>query len=163
MSEINEISVLEERRKHGIFITRIAWTVEIFAAITGFLIALNFSGVFNNKITPDAGIIAIGFGIVAIVELTKIPLVTAIYFSLLSRMKIIFSIILFLVCLGTFETLIQGFEVAQKGRTLSIDKFYQDINSLTEEKDSIEKKLSTDFLFLSMTCFSIMHAPIDAA
>ena len=40
MSEITEISVLEERRKYGVFITRIAWTVEVFTCITGFLIGL---------------------------------------------------------------------------------------------------------------------------
>ena len=85
MSEINDVSILEERRRYGVFITRIAWTVEILACITGFLIALNFSGVFKTSFTSDSGIIAITFGIVAIIELTKIPLVTAVYFSLILK------------------------------------------------------------------------------
>ena len=144
MSEINEVSVLEERRRYGVFITRIAWGVEILACITGFLIALNFSGVFTSAPTSDSGIIAITFAIVAIVELTKIPLVTAIYFSLITRMRIIFSLILFLVCLGTFETLMQGFELSQKGRTAEIDEVFQKINELDEEKYSIESKLNQD-------------------
>ena len=144
MSEINDVSILEERRRYGVFITRIAWTVEILACITGFLIALNFSGVFKTSFTSDSGIIAITFGIVAIIELTKIPLVTAVYFSLILRMRIVFSIILFLVCLGTFETLMQGFELSQKGRTAEIDNIFQDINTLNEEMKSINIKLGQD-------------------
>ena len=144
MSEITEISVLEERRKYGVFITRIAWTVEVFACITGFLIALNFSGVLKNSFNSDSGIIAITFAIIAIVELTKIPLVTSIYFAISAKFKLIFSILLFLVCLGTFETLIQGFELSQKGRTAEIDKLFQKINSFDEEISGIEISLSKD-------------------
>ena len=82
--------------KKGLFLLRMAWTVEISVAIIGFIIGLismqgtkNYedseiitgidliTGMFNNMTLSDFSFGLI-FMIVAIVELTKIPLATAV-------------------------------------------------------------------------------------
>ena len=86
----------------GIFLLRMAWTVEIIVAIIGLFIGIiiikNAQGSDTIGDIFDAGIrlndltIGLIFIIVAIVELTKIPLATAVYYSVRLSWKIVFLI-----------------------------------------------------------------------
>ena len=138
----------------GKFLLNMAWTVEILVAIIGVCIAIiviiNAQGIENvdelsgrslrlNDIT-FGGI----FFIVAIVELTKIPLATAVYYSVRLYWKIIFLIGLLLVNVSTFETIVTGFERINRERTKIVDKKivkYHSINTQLEKlKDNTNIK-----------------------
>jgi len=130
----------------GKFLLNMAWTVEILVAIIGICIAIiviiNAQGIENvdelsgrslrlNDIT-FGGI----FFIVAIVELTKIPLATAVYYSVRIYWKVIFLIGLLLVNVSTFETIVTGFERINRERTKIVDKKivkYHSINTQIEQ------------------------------
>ena len=126
--------------KKGLFLLRMAWTVEISVAIIGFIIGLIIMQ--GTKTYDDPGIVTgidliarmfsnmtlsdFSFGlifmIVAIVELTKIPLATAVYYSVRLSWKIIFILGLLLVNVSTFETIVTGFERMSQERTRDVKK-----------------------------------------
>ena len=159
----------------GIFLLRMAWTVEILVAVIGICIAIIV--VMQAQGTKDLDDLAsravnlsdLTFGgiffIVAIVELTKIPLATAVYYSVRVYWKIIFLIGLLLVNVSTFETIVTGFERINRERTKIIDRkivkyhsistqinlinentevkaFDSDINKLREERAKINSAIS---------------------
>ena len=90
----------------GKFLLNMAWTVEILVAVIGICIAIivviNAQGTQNVEDLAGRSLklndITFGgiFFIVAIVELTKIPLATAVYYSVRIYWKVIFLIGLFL-------------------------------------------------------------------
>ena len=98
--------------KKGLFLLRMAWTIEIFVAIVGFVIgliimkgsqteegtsqAISGFGFLGNMTLNDFSICLI-FMIVAIVELTKIPLATAVYYSVRFSWRLVFILGLLLV------------------------------------------------------------------
>ena len=126
--------------KKGLFLLRMAWTVEISVAIIGFIIGLIIMQ--GTKTYDDPGIVTgidliarmfsnmtlsdFSFGlifmIVAIVELTKIPLATAVYYSVRLSWKIVFILGLLLVNVSTFETIVTGFERMSQERTRDVKK-----------------------------------------
>ena len=159
----------------GKFLLNMAWTVEILVAIIGICIAIiviiNAQGTQNLEDLADRSIrlndITFGgiFFIVAIVELTKIPLATAVYYSVRLYWKIIFLIGLLLVNVSTFETIVTGFERINRERTKIVDKkivkyhsintqieqlednanvkqFDSEINELREQRTNINKQIS---------------------
>ena len=118
--------------KKGLFLLRMAWTIEIFVAIVGFIIGLiimqgtkteqageqlvsGFS--FLNNMTLNDFSIGLIFMIVAVVELTKIPLATAVYYSVRLSWRLVFILGLLLVNVSTFETIVTGFERINRERT----------------------------------------------
>ena len=132
----------------GKFLLNMAWTVEILVAIIGICIAIiviiNAQGIENvdelsgrslrlNDIT-FGGI----FFIVAIVELTKIPLATAVYYSVRLYWKIIFLIGLLLVNVSTFETIVTGFERINRERTKIVDKKIVKYHSINTQLEQLE-------------------------
>jgi len=159
----------------GKFLLKMAWTVEILVAVIGICIAIIV--VMQAQGTKDLDDLAsravnlsdLTFGgiffIVAIVELTKIPLATAVYYSVRVYWKIIFLIGLLLVNVSTFETIVTGFERINRERTKIIDRkivkyhsistqinlinentevkaFDSDINKLREERAKINSAIS---------------------
>ena len=159
----------------GKFLLKMAWTVEILVAVIGICIAIIV--VMQAQGTKDLDDLAsravnlsdLTFGgiffIVAIVELTKIPLATAVYYSVRIYWKIIFLISLLLVNVSTFETIVTGFERINRERTKIIDRkivkyhsistqinlinentevkaFDSDINKLREERAKINSAIS---------------------
>jgi hypothetical protein len=159
----------------GKFLLKMAWTVEILVAVIGICIAIIV--VMQAQGTKDLDDLAsravnlsdLTFGgiffIVAIVELTKIPLATAVYYSVRVYWKIIFLISLLLVNVSTFETIVTGFERINRERTKIIDRkivkyhsistqinlinentevkaFDSDINKLREERAKINSAIS---------------------
>ena len=126
-----------------------AWTVEILVAVIGVCIAIIV--VMQAQGTKDLDDLAsraiklsdLTFGaiffIVAIVELTKIPLATAVYYSVRIYWKVIFLIGLLLVNISTFETIVTGFERINRERTVKIDKLIVKYHSITAQIDQLNE------------------------
>jgi len=159
----------------GKFLLKMAWTVEILVAVIGICIAIivvmqaqgtkNLDDLAGRAVNLSDLTFGGIFFIVAIVELTKIPLATAVYYSVRIYWKIIFLIGLLLVNVSTFETIVTGFERINRERTKIIDKkivkyhsistqieqlnentevkaFDSDINKLREERTKINLAIS---------------------
>ena len=132
----------------GKFLLNMAWTVEILVAIIGICIAIiviiNAQGTQNLEDLAGRSIrlndITFGgiFFIVAIVELTKIPLATAVYYSVRIYWKVIFLIGLLLVNVSTFETIVTGFERINRERTKIVDKKIVKYHSINTQIEQLE-------------------------
>ena len=132
----------------GKFLLKMAWTVEILVAVIGICIAIivvmqaqgtkdldDLSGRALNLSDLTFGGI---FFIVAIVELTKIPLATAVYYSVRIYWKVIFLIGLLMVNVSTFETIVTGFERINRERTKIIDKKIVKYHSINTQLEQLE-------------------------
>ena len=127
----------------GIFLLRMAWTVEIIVAIIGLFIGIiiikNAQGsdtigdIFSAGIRLNDLTIGLIFIIVAVVELTKIPLATAVYYSVRLSWKIVFLIGLLLVNISTFETIVTGFERINRERTKVVDRLIVEYHSIKKQ------------------------------
>ena len=95
---------------------RMAWLLEIIFCSAGFFIAFTLSTshleVINVQTvaSPDILIGLFVLVAVALVELSKIPLVNAFLLSKTLSTKIISGTFLFLICILTFETMTTGLE-----------------------------------------------------
>lgn len=108
-----------------------AWIIEITVACVGLSIAMLFftsggeTGLkleeVSGKVGVDAFIVGLAFTVVAIMELTKIPLATALYYAGKTSFRLLFLIALIAVNFSTFETIIQGFELAYNQRSQIVD------------------------------------------
>ena len=138
----------------GKFLYRMAWGIEILVATIGLFIGIliirGAQGVTDASDLMARGIslndLTIGmiFIIVAVVELTKIPLATAVYYSVRLSWKIVFLIALLLVNVSTFETIVTGFERINRERTKVVDKMiveYHGIKTKIEQlRENVEVK-----------------------
>ena len=132
----------------GKFLLNMAWTVEILVAVIGICIAIivviNAQGTQNVEDLAGRSLklndITFGgiFFIVAIVELTKIPLATAVYYSVRIYWKVIFLIGLLLVNVSTFETIVTGFERINRERTKVVDKKIVKYHSINTQIEQLE-------------------------
>ena len=128
----------------------LAWAIEITVALVGFTIAASFIILGNQEVANATGetskfnfefiIIGLAFFVVGIMELTKIPLATALYYAAKSFWKVVFFLALVAVNFSTFETIIQGFELAfnQRSKVVKIerkvlDTFKNELMVLEEE------------------------------
>ena len=66
-------------------------------------------------------------------ELTKIPLATAVYYSVRLSWKIVFLIGLLLVNISTFETIVTGFERINRERTKVVDRLIVEYHSIKKQ------------------------------
>ena len=143
---LNKFYPQSQTGSKGKFLLNMAWTVEILVAVIGICIAIivviNAQGTQNVEDLAGRSLklndITFGgiFFIVAIVELTKIPLATAVYYSVRIYWKVIFLIGLLLVNVSTFETIVTGFERINRERTKVVDKKivkYHSINTQIEQ------------------------------
>ena len=143
--------------KKGLFLLRMAWTIEIFVAIVGFIIGLIImkgsqsvegtsqvvSGFgFLGNMTLNDFSIGLIFMIVAVVELTKIPLATAVYYSVRLSWRLVFILGLLLVNVSTFETIVTGFERINRERTKIVGDYITTYHSILNEIEhlSINKR-----------------------
>ena len=122
----NKFFPQSQTTKKGIFLLRMAWTIEILVAVIGMLIGLiiifykpgeGFSSQTFDMRDVTTGLI---FMIVAVVELTKIPLATAVYYSVRTFWRVTFLIALILVNISTFETIVTGFERISRERVRDV-------------------------------------------
>ena len=136
----NKFFPQSQTTKKGVFLLRMAWGVEILVAIIGLFVGIliirgaqgvtDASGLIERNISLNDLTIGLIFIIVAVVELTKIPLATAVYYSVRLFWKIVFIIALILVNVSTFETIITGFERINRERTKVVDKLIVEYNGV---------------------------------
>ena len=132
--------------EQGIFLKRAAWTVEIILAIIGCLIGILMMIKFQKNpdeivttsgligFTADSLMMGLIFFMVGIIELTKIPLASAVYYSQTFWIRSIFLIALISVNISTFETVVAGFERINNQRT-------EDFRKLLIKKDTLEDQI----------------------
>ena len=148
----NHEEVLDTKAKKGRTLIRFAWIVEIFAAGIGLLIAVTIvlQSIGINSIGSDLGftakwtnglLAALPFVVVAVVELTKIPLATAAYMSTDRLPRALFAIGLILLIILTFETMFNGFERNFTSSSIQIDKIRDDISASQREIDRLETEV----------------------
>ena len=129
----------------GNFLTKLAWFIEILAALVGIAIGVliiwealdkvsllqtDLGDTFNIKIDKTASLRAkynaFIFGplflLCAVIEICKIPMANAVYKSKTLKWKVIFTIGLFVVMLTTFETVFVGFERVASTRIQSVNE-----------------------------------------
>lgn len=140
--------------EQGIFLKRAAWTVEIILACIGCLIGIlmmikyqsnpeeiqSTAGLF--RFTADSLMMGLIFFMVGIIELTKIPLASAVYYSKTFYIRFIFLIALIAVNISTFETVVAGFERINNQRTEEFRKLL--IRKDTLEDQILEKRIKVD-------------------
>ncbi len=130
----------------------LAWAIEITVALVGFSIAASFIILGNEEVANATGetskfnfefiIIGLAFFVVGIMELTKIPIATALYYAAKSFWKIVFFFALVAVNFSTFETIIQGFELAfnQRSKVVKIER--KVLDALQKEKNVLLEEMS---------------------
>ncbi len=130
----------------------LAWVIEITVALVGFSIAASFIILGNEEVANATGqtskfnfefiIIGLAFFVVGIMELTKIPLATALYYAAKSFWKVVFFLALIAVNFSTFETIIQGFELAfnQRSKVVKIER--KALGILQKEKSILLGEMS---------------------
>ncbi len=129
--------------QQGIFLLKTAWAVEILLATIGCLFGIILMWKFTDEeaqvrsflgISGDGLMMGLIFFMVGIIELTKIPLASAVYYSRTFYIRTIFLIALIAVNISTFETVVAGFERIQNLRT-------KDFRSLLIQKDTLEDQI----------------------
>ena len=151
---------LDNLKSTGKKLIYLAWAIEIIVAAVGLTMAYGFiskgrmeveaTGVANSSSDIDYLIMGLAFSVVALMELTKIPFSIALYNSAKANWRIIFFIALFAVNFSTFETIIQGFELAYNERSKAVDIKRKELDLLKAEFitisdfDNEEIKLSDD-------------------
>lgn len=127
-----------------------AWIIEILVASVSFSIAMLFflsSGDSNLEIAQVAStlnvnsvIVGLSFLVVTIIELTKIPLASVFYYAGRVTWRITFFIALLAVNFLTFETIMQGFELAYNQRSSIVDEIRKNVENKKEEIANIEQQ-----------------------
>lgn len=125
-----------------------AWIIEILVASVSFSIAMLFflsSGDSNLKIAQVASslnvnsiIVGLSFLVVTIIELTKIPLASVFYYAGRVTWRITFFLALLAVNFLTFETIMQGFELAYNQRSSMVDDIRKQVENKKDEIKNIE-------------------------
>ncbi len=128
-----------------------AWIIEILVASVSFSIAMLFflsSGDSNLKIAQVAStlnvnsiIVGLSFLVVTIIELTKIPLASVFYYAGRVTWRVTFFIALLAVNFLTFETIMQGFELAYNQRSSIVDEIRKNVENKKEEIANIEQQV----------------------
>ncbi len=154
METNSDASVLSRHRSTGLRLILFAWAVEILAAGVGLLIAgatgLSIAREFrlaDGGLSPLAMtsvlLGALPFVMVAIVELTKIPLAVGFYHAPRLRWRLVFgAMILFLIFI-TFETALNGFERNFSNLTRSIQGQLTEVLSLESEAEILAQNILT--------------------
>jgi hypothetical protein len=124
-----------------------AWAIEITVALVGFTIAASFVAIGREETIAIQGeisgsgniqyyIIGLAFFVVGIMELTKIPLATALYYAVRPLWKIIFLLALLAVNFSTFETILQGFQMSYSNNTKPVEILRSQLENLIDEKNT---------------------------
>ena len=148
-----ELGYTEELYKRRIsnsqFLLIAAWLLEIVAASIGAFIAVLTIYTAIDQVSPDnitrsiqlnAYLGGLPFIMVAIVELMKIPLVTAAFHSKNTGWKIFFTVSLVLVAVITFETALNGFQRNFQIRMLEVDDVKNEIVTLEDQVSLLEQE-----------------------
>ena len=89
----------------------LAWAIEIIVACVSLAIAyiFNFTDMLAER-GPDTYVIVLALVVVAVMELTKIPVAIALYYSQRWIWRSLFLLLLLAANYSTFETMIQAFD-----------------------------------------------------
>ena len=127
-----------------------AWVIEILVATVSFSIAMLFflsSGDSELKIAKVAStlnvnniIVGLSFLVVTVIELTKIPLASVFYYAGKISWRITFFLALVAVNFLTFETIMQGFELAYNQRSSIVDDIRKQVETKQVEIDNVNLK-----------------------
>jgi len=143
-------ALIEDRRKAGRFLYRLAWCVEIGAASIGLALAWYFLYIqLDLSRSPDgslstndlllAFVAAIPFVMVAVVELTKIPFAYACYLSTSRMARYVFTSALFILSIITFETFSNGFQQYIQVQLQAVRKLHMSMQKINNEKKNLER------------------------
>ena len=127
-----------------------AWAIEIMVASVSFMIAMLFflsKGQSELKLANAAQdldinsiIVGLSFLVVTLIELTKIPLASVFYYAGGLVWKLVFFIALIAVTFITFETILQGFELAYNQRSQIVEDQRKLIEDTKEKINNINVK-----------------------
>lgn len=163
---------VEQRNKIGRNLILAAWGVEIVAASIGILIAALIIWMSQQDIQKtgteftaatnlmSAFLGGLPFIVVAMVELTKIPLATAFYLSNRPLWKFLIGLGLLFLLFITFETILNGFERNFTQRTYVVKKYKQDLIKTESELEEINKLISDESAVTSETVRANFDAEI---
>ena len=123
-----------------------AWAIEILVCIVALsisVIMLLSGGQTGTQVeelasnfNTDTVLLSFAFVVVAVMELTKIPLATAFYYSARLNWRIVFFIALLVVNFSTFETMLTAFEMNYAKRSEVVDKVRTEIEDIAEKIDA---------------------------
>lgn len=138
----------------GKFLLRMAWGIEILVALIGLCIGIiiirgaqgvtEAGDLISRGISLDDLTFGMIFIIIAVVELTKIPLANAVYYSVRLFWRIVFLIALILVNVSTFETIITGFERINRERSKVVDKLIVEYHSTKTQIQNINENVEVN-------------------
>ena len=158
----------------GKFLIKFAWAIEILVALTALTLSyiMLLSGSQANtelntlsdnirETNTDTIILGIAFVVVAVMELTKIPLATALYYSARIKFRILFFIALFAVNFSTFETMIQAFELNYFTRSVVVIDVKTKIDEVNAKIETFQKEGDTSSLLSDLSDVNSRIAEID--
>lgn len=134
----------ERLANYGKWTYRAAWALEITAALIGLAtgLILGFQASVNAGGTEAVSLVLASapFFMVALAELTKIPIATLLY-AVSWTWKPILLVFLCSLALITFETVSMGLERAATLRQLPYNELVKNIGILTSERDSLSANI----------------------
>ncbi len=132
---------------YGQWTYRAAWALEITAALIGLAtgLVLGYQAyTANTSVTAvELTLASAPFFMVALAELTKIPIATLL-FAASWKWKLILTLFLGLLALITFETVFMGLERAATLRQLQYEEFTKRIAVLSAESSNIDATIERD-------------------
>lgn len=143
------MSDLENLKITGKRLIYFAWAIEIIVALVSFSISISLVLKGQQQVAQigaegaqniDFIIIGLSFFVIGIIELTKIPLATALYNAATQNFKIIFFIALIAVNVLTIETIVQGLRTAFTANSLAVDLERQELKNLEDQLANIENQ-----------------------
>jgi len=148
------VSDIESLKTTGKRLIYFAWAIEIVVALVSFSISISLVVKGQQQVAQvgadgaqniDFIIIGLSFFVIGIIELTKIPLATALYNAATQNFKVIFFIALIAVNVLTIETIVQGLRTAFSANSLAVDLERQELKNLEDQLANIEtQKIDKD-------------------
>jgi len=125
----------------------LAWGIEILVAGVSLAIAylFNFTDLLSER-GPDTYVIVLALVVVAAMEITKIPLAIALYYSTRWIWRSLFILLLLMANYSTFETIIQAFDLSYYNRLIVVDEQREKIENTRDEIKFLSSKLDTNKL-----------------
>lgn len=136
--------------QYASFLIRLAWTVEIIAALIGLTISIivgvsaGLSDQFEESLLGQgASVLVAGlpFLLVAVVELCKIPLTFAFIAVESTSWRLLFLFFVLFLCLITFETMFNGFERNFSNLNYANDTYKNQIEDLDAEEELVQWRM----------------------
>jgi hypothetical protein len=129
----------------------LAWVIEIMIAGVSLAIAyvFNFTSLLAEP-GADTYVIVLALIAVAVMELTKVPVSIALYYSQRWLWRSLFLFLLVAANYSTFETMIQAFDLSYYTRLQPVDNARENLENIREEIGLQKSKLNTDSLDLNL-------------